>query len=191
MLILALMLLAAPVQTTTPAGTSAANAQAVQGVTGGVPTPVSAASLPLPTGGATSALQTTGNTSLASLLAAIAGGLPASLDSGNLRCAVESGSVTTHAASTTTATAPVGGNLTAATATSVYAGASGICQVAVSNLDSTIAMTCGQTNAVSATVGLYVAAHQTYTTGWGYGGALYCFPASGTPAFSVQVNACP
>lgn len=41
----------------TAAGTSGSLAQAVQGITGGVPIPVSNASLPLPTGAATSALQ--------------------------------------------------------------------------------------------------------------------------------------
>lgn len=92
---------------------------------------------------------------------------------------------------TTTASAPVSGNLTAATATSVYAGAAGICQVSVSNLSPTIAMLCGQTNVVSAIIGLYTPPLGTYTTSWGYGGAVFCFPASGTPAFSTQVTVCP
>ena len=99
--------------------------------------------------------------------------------------------VTTTSATTATATAPTGGSLTAATATLVYAGSNTVCQISVSNLDAAIAMNCGQTNAVSATVGLKVAAGATYTTMRGYGGAIYCFPASGTPAYSVQINLCP
>ena len=92
---------------------------------------------------------------------------------------------------TTVATAPTAGTLTAATATSVYAGANGICQVAVANRDAAISMYCGQTSAVSATVGLPVSPGGVYTTSYGYGGALYCFPASGTPAYSIQVTSCP
>ena len=55
----------------TSAGTSAASAQGVQGVTGGVPMPVTATSFPLPTGAATSALQTAGNSSLTSINSAL------------------------------------------------------------------------------------------------------------------------
>lgn len=100
------------------------------------------------------------------------------------------GTVTTGPSQTTSTIAPTGGNLTASTATQVYAGASTTCQVAVSNLSSSIAMTCGQTNAVSATIGLYVGPLQTYTTTLGYGGTVFCFPASGTPAYSTQPTAC-
>ena len=92
---------------------------------------------------------------------------------------------------TTTPTAPTGGNLTSNTATQVYAGSAGVCQVAVSDLSTSLPMTCGQTNAVSATVGLYVPPLGTYTTTQGYGGAVWCYPTnSGTPAYSVQVTVC-
>lgn len=51
----------------TSAGTNGTLAQAVQGITGGIPFAVSASALPLPTGAATSSLQTTGNASLTSM----------------------------------------------------------------------------------------------------------------------------
>lgn len=57
------------------AGTANADVSTVQGISGGVPLPVSASSLPLPSGAATSALQTSGNTSLTNIDAK----LPASL----------------------------------------------------------------------------------------------------------------
>lgn len=74
-------------QTITPAGTTAKSAQAVQGVTNGVPMPVSgtvtatvpnplpvsAPSLPLPAGAATSALQSTINTTLGTPMQATGG----------------------------------------------------------------------------------------------------------------------
>lgn len=94
-------------------------------------------------------------------------------------------------AHTTTTIAPAGGNLTAATATSVYAGAAGTCGVDVTNLSTTIAMTCGTTSAVSATVGTYTPPLGTYSTPAYYGGTVYCYPASGTPAYSTQAWSCP
>ncbi|MFE1601629.1 hypothetical protein [Methylobacterium sp. ID0610] len=52
----------------TAPGTAGTQAEAVQGVPGGVPLPISAAALPLPAGAATAAAQATGNTSLASIV---------------------------------------------------------------------------------------------------------------------------
>ena len=68
-------------QNVTGAGVSSANAQGVQGVTGGVPMPISAAAagLPLPTGAATSALQTTINTTLGSPMQNSGGSVTANL----------------------------------------------------------------------------------------------------------------
>ncbi len=102
-----------------------------------------------------------------------------------------SGAIAVTQKGTTTATAPTGGNLTAATATSVFSSTAGVCSVTVSNLSTTIAMTCGQTNAVSLTVGNYVPALGSYNFGLNYGGNGFCFPASGTPAFSTQSTVCP
>ncbi len=97
----------------------------------------------------------------------------------------------TAATATTTATAPTGGNLTAATATLVFASTAGICHVRVQNRDASIHMFCGQTNAVSATLGEDVPPGVKYETIVGYGGNVFCYPASGTPAFSTQPTACP
>ena len=97
----------------------------------------------------------------------------------------------TAATATTTATAPTGGNLTAATATLVFASTAGICHVRVQNRDASIHMFCGQTNAVSATLGEDIPPGVKYETIVGYGGNVFCYPASGTPAFSTQPTACP
>lgn len=105
--------------------------------------------------------------------------------------AYTNGALSTAQRPTTVATAPTNGNLTAATATQVSAGGAGICQVAIQNRDSTIHMFCGQTNAVSLTIGFDVAPGTVYTSSAWYGGTIFCFPASGTPAFSAQVTSCP
>lgn len=61
----------------TAAGTSGTNGLAVQGMTSGVPLPVSASALPLPTGAATAALQSTINTTLGTPMQASGGSVTA------------------------------------------------------------------------------------------------------------------
>jgi hypothetical protein len=81
--------------------------------------------------------------------------------------------------------------LTAATATLVRSSSASICQTTCQDIDAVIHVKCGQDNTVSATVGQDVAPGQAYQTSSWYGGTIYCFPASGTPAVSCQSTVCP